>query len=130
MDRRTLTQWARCSLHQTANNRFSALTIWLLLALTLGGTRSIVAASPRPNLLFILTDEQRHDTLRAYGNDVIQTPNLDRLAGEGVVFRRAYVSQPVCSPARSTILTGLWPHQSGVTRNNVPLRKETRTLPE
>ena len=129
-DRTILTRWARCRLRQAASDRFSTLTISLLLALTVGGSVTVVAAPPRPNLLFILTDEQRHDTLRAYGNDAIQTPHLDRLAGEGVVFKRAYVSQPVCSPARSTILTGLWPHQSGVTMNNISLRKETRTLPE
>ena len=62
---------------------------------------------PQPNLLFIFTDEQRSDTLAAYGNTRIQMPNLNRLAAQSVVFDRAYVTQPVCTPSRSTLLTGL-----------------------
>jgi len=82
------------------------------------------------NLLFLFTDEQRADTLGAYGNRQIQTPNLNRLADQSVVFERAYVTQPVCTPARSSILTGLWPHTSGCTENNAPLPAETPCLPE
>lgn len=82
------------------------------------------------NLLFILTDEQRFDTSAPYGNEAIETPNLNRLGKEGVVFERAYVTQPVCSPARASLLTGLWPHTNGVTRNNVSLPATVHTLPE
>ena len=84
----------------------------------------------KPNLLFILTDEQRFDTSAPYGNDKIITPNLNKLGEEGIVFKNAYVSQPVCSPARSTILIGLYPHTNGVTSNNIPLKEEYKTLPE
>ena len=52
-----------------------------------------------PNLLYIFTDQQRADTMRCYGNDRIETPALNALATESFVFDRAYVSQPVCSPA-------------------------------
>ena len=76
---------------------------------------------PPPNLLFLFTDEQRFDTMAAYGNAKIRTPNLNRLAEQSVVFDRAYVTQPVCTPSRSTILTGLWPHTNGCTANNIPL---------
>ena len=58
------------------------------------------------NLLYLFTDEQRFDALRAYGNPQIDTPHLDRLAAEGVLFDRAYETQPVCTPSRSTLLTG------------------------
>lgn len=91
------------------------------------------AAKParrKPNLLFLWTDEQRPDTIDVYGNRRIQTPNLSRLASESVVFRNAYVSQPVCTPSRSTVMTGLWPHQNGLTQNNVALPENIRTLPE
>jgi arylsulfatase A-like enzyme len=84
----------------------------------------------RPNLLFLYTDEQRFDTLAAYGNDQIEMPNLNRLAESSTVFERAYVTQPVCTPSRSTLLTGLWPHQNGCVRNNIPLAPETPCLPE
>ena len=84
----------------------------------------------KSNLLFIYTDEQAAETMAAYGNRMIQMPNLNRLAERGTVFERAYVSQPVCTPSRSTLLTGLWPHQSGVTENNIPLAREIPCLPE
>ena len=79
----------------------------------------------KPNLLFIWTDEQRADTMAAYGNRVIQVPSLNALAAESFVFDNAYVSQPVCTPSRSTVMTGLWPHQNGCLGNNVPLAAET-----
>jgi len=82
------------------------------------------------NLLFLFTDEQRADTLAAYGNQAIQMPNLNRLASEAVVFEKAYVTQPVCSPSRASIMTGLYPHTTGCTANNISLRKDTLCLPE
>ncbi len=79
----------------------------------------------RPNLLFIFTDQQRADTL---GSGFVQTPNLDRLAATGTTFQNAYVAQPVCTPSRATILTGLWPHAHGCIDNNVPLPPNALTL--
>jgi arylsulfatase A-like enzyme len=84
----------------------------------------------KPNLLFIWTDEQRADTMAAYGNNKIHAPNLNKLAGESVVFQKAYVTQPVCTPNRSAVMTGLWPHTSGCTENNIPLPKNISCLPE
>ncbi len=83
-----------------------------------------------PNLLFILTDQQRADTMAAYGNSRIRMPNLDRLASEGTVFRRACVTQPVCTPSRSSILTGLYPHTTGCTADNTTLPCDVPCLPE
>jgi len=83
-----------------------------------------------PNLLFLFTDEQRADTLAAYGNTCIQMPNLNRLAAQSTVFQRVYVTQPVCTPSRSTLLTGLYPHTSGLTENNVSLPADVPCLPE
>jgi len=83
-----------------------------------------------PNLLFIYTDEQAYRTMAAYGNARIETPNLNRLAAESVVFERAYVTQPVCTPSRSSLLSGLYPHTTGCTANNVPLSPDTPCLPE
>ena len=92
------------------------------LSLAAMGARGGAAAKRRkPNLLFIWTDEQRADTMAAYGNTTIHAPNLNKLAAESLVFRNAYVTQPVCTPSRSTVMTGLWPHQNGCLGNNVPL---------
>ena len=82
------------------------------------------------NLLFVFTDEQRADTMRAYGNAAMETPHLDALAAESVVFDRCYCTQSVCTPSRASILTGRWPHTCGCTRNNVPLPADVPCLPE
>jgi arylsulfatase A-like enzyme len=84
----------------------------------------------KPNLVFIWTDQQRWDTLAAYGNTRIKTPHLNALAKDSVVFERAYVSQPVCTPARSTVMTGLWPHTTGCTCNKISLQPDTACFPE
>ncbi|WP_020531269.1 sulfatase family protein [Flexithrix dorotheae] len=84
----------------------------------------------QPNLLFILTDEQRFDTSAPYGNHNIITPNLNKLGENGIVFKNAYVTQAVCSPSRASILTGLYPHTNGVFTNNIDLPENAKTLPE
>lgn len=86
--------------------------------------------SRKPNLLFIFTDQQRADTLGCYGNPLVRTPNLNRLAEGSFLFENAYVTQPVCTPSRASIMTGLYPHTNGCTDNNIPLRPETKTLAE
>ncbi|MGY8823782.1 MAG: sulfatase-like hydrolase/transferase, partial [Candidatus Latescibacterota bacterium] len=87
-------------------------------------------ATRPPNLLYIFTDQQRADTMRCYGNDQIEVPALNALAADSFVFDRAYVSQPVCSPSRATMMTGLWPHTAGVPACNVPLPVEVPTFAE
>ncbi|MCA8993916.1 MAG: sulfatase-like hydrolase/transferase [Planctomycetaceae bacterium] len=72
------------------------------------------AAERRPNVLFILTDDQRPDTIHALGNDVIRTPNLDKLVHRGVSFTRAVCANPICTPSRGEILTGCSGFRSGV----------------
>ena len=69
-----------------------------------------VAAAPvfaaRPNVLLIVSDDQRPDTIHALGNERIETPNLDRLVTEGCAFTRATCGNPICTPSRAEILTG------------------------
>ena len=72
------------------------------------------AKTTRPNVVVIMTDNHGAWTLGCYGNPDIRTPNIDRLAREGVQFDRAFASNPVCSPTRATFLTGLLPSQHGV----------------
>lgn len=83
-----------------------------------------------PNILLLWTDQQRNDTLPCHGNAVIQAPTLRRLGEESFIFRRAYCTQPVCTPSRASILTGQWPHRHGCVTNNIPLPETTRTLAE
>jgi len=92
-----------------------ARCVVLVVALHLGGlVPGIGGASEKPNVIFILTDNHGAWTLGCYGNEDIQTPNLDRMAAEGRQFMRAMANNPVCSPTRATYLTGLIPSQHGV----------------
>ena len=63
-----------------------------------------------PNIVLFLTDQLRRDSLGCYGNEICRTPHIDRLAREGVQFDQAYTTSPVCSPARASLLSGLYPH--------------------
>jgi arylsulfatase A-like enzyme len=76
------------------------------------------------NVLLITTDQQRADSIGAYGNPVCRTPNLDRLAGEGTTFTSCRTQNPFCQPARATILTGTMPSTHGVTFNGRDLPEE------
>lgn len=73
---------------------------------------------PRPNIVFIITDQQRYDTVAAAGFGHMITPNLDRLVNEGVLFSSMYVTAPSCAPSRASLFTGLYPHTTGVFRND------------
>lgn len=84
----------------------------------------------KKNLLFIFTDEQTRQTLKAYGNTWMDSPNLDALAQQSVLFDRTYVSQPVCTASRATIMTGLTPHSAKMTVNNMSMSTQTPCLVE
>ena len=71
----------------------------------------------RPNILWICTDQQRYDTIHCLGNEHIRTPNLDRLASQGVAFTKAYSQSPICTPSRASFLTGCYPSTLHVNRN-------------
>lgn len=95
----------------------------LKLGLVAGATAAALGPSPkafamprleRPNILFLMADQQRGDCLGAAGNPAAITPNLDRLAREGVLFRNAYSCVPSCTPARTALLTGLAPWNNGM----------------
>ena len=86
----------------------------------------------KPNVLFILTDDQGYGDLHIHGNDSIDTPNLDGLANEGLRLDNFYVS-PVCAPTRASLLTGRYHYRTGttwVTRNGEAMRSEETTLAE
>ena len=74
--------------------------------------------SQKPNILFIMTDQQRSDTIGALGNRQIRTPTLDSLVENGIAFNNCYTPSPVCVAARSATITGVPPHLNGCTSNN------------
>lgn len=89
-----------------------------------------MATGRKPNLILFLPDQQRSDTLACYGGINVHAPNLNKLASESVVFERTYVTHPVCTPSRSSLMTGTWPHTNGCTHNSVPLDSRFRVFPE
>ncbi len=84
----------------------------------------------RRNLVFIMSDQQRRDSMGCYESEWAETPHLDALADSGYLFENAYVTQPVCTPARASIMTGLYPHTAGPTVNKMALSPDTPVLAE
>ncbi len=91
---------------------------------------TLPALSARPNILVILTDDHRFDAMGFLGHPFLETPNLDRLAAEGVHFKNAYVTTSLCSPSRASILTGLYAHNHRVVDNYNPVDQSLTFFPE
>ena len=98
----------------------NALGLLLLLATALAAVPVGAAEGAPPNIVFILTDDHRWDALGAMGHPFLQTPHLDRLAREGVLFENAFVTTSLCSPSRASFLTGQYAHTHGVVTNHTP----------
>jgi N-acetylglucosamine-6-sulfatase len=86
--------------------------------------------SSPPNILIILVDDLRADALGVTGHPFFKSPNIDRIAKEGVLFQNAFVVHSVCSPSRATLLTGLYTHHHRVFENNIPLDPRLSTVPK
>ena len=80
--------------------------------------------SDKPNIVLIMTDQQRWDTLACLGFEHVITPNIDRLAGRGIAFTNAYVQGAVCGPSRNSIVSGMYVHSHGVEQNERWLRPD------
>jgi len=80
---------------------------------------------PRPNFVIMMTDDQRADAMSCAGHPFLRTPNMDRIAREGIRFRNAFVTNSLCAPSRATLLTGVYSHVHGVIDN-----KDRRIPPE
>jgi choline-sulfatase len=100
----------------------------LLVLAALSGCASLDGRSRRPNILVLMLDDHSADAFGAYGSPLAQTPNLDALAARGTRFERAYCNDPICTPSRQSILTGLYPPATGVTLLSTPLKDGTPTL--
>lgn len=100
----------------------------VLLLLLLSYTKSF-AGTP-PNIVFLLSDDQTAADLGCYGNKTVRTPNLDKLAAEGIRFTRAYVATPQCSPSRGALLTGRVPHTTGSSRLHADVLPEFPSIVE
>lgn len=87
------------------------------LILTALSGRAATPNAARPNFLIVYTDDQRWDSLSLAGHPFLRTPHMDRIGREGVEFKNAFVTSPLCSPTRASLLTGQYAHAHGVTTN-------------
>ncbi len=92
------------------------------------GTSWAADKAPPPNLVLIIADDMNWDDCGAYGHPAIRTPNIDRLANEGLRFKHAYLTTNSCSPSRSSLLTGKYPHNTGAEQLHWPLPAGSRTF--
>ena len=81
------------------------------------GLISSVSFAQRPNIVLIVSDDHAYQAISAYGNKLIQTSHIDRIAKEGVLFEKAYVTNSICGPSRAVILTGKYSHKNGFRDN-------------
>ena len=104
----------------TARTFFSSTQyLWAFMAVFTVGLEipQAVAQSVQPNFVVVLVDDMRWDDFGAGGHPFVQTPNIDRVAREGVLFTNAFTTTPLCSPARASFLTGLYSHTHGIIDN-------------
>ncbi len=107
----------------------TAVCLWAL-SLMLGLLSPDAAfAADRPNVVFVLTDDQRHDLLGIAGHPYLQTPHIDRLAREGAWFRNAFVTTSLCSPSRASFLSGLYASSHGVVNNFTDYPRDLPSFP-
>ena len=110
------------------------ITVWILL--WAAGVAEFIsaeaarAAPDRPNILFIMTDDHASHAISAYGSRINTTPNLDRLATQGMRFTNCFVTNSICGPCRATILTGKYNHLNGFVRNGNTFDGTQQTFPK
>lgn len=103
----------------------SKCLVFLIVAMAL-----MVPAAEQPNILFIFTDDHATQSISAYGSKLNKTPNLDRLAKGGMLFRRALVSNSICAPSRAVVLTGKYSHLNGQRTNKDTFDGSQQTAPK
>lgn len=101
-----------------------------LITLIVAVLGSSVPADDRPNIVFIFTDDHAYQAISAYGSTRNVTPNIDRIADGGMLFRRAFVTNSICAPSRAVILTGLHSHMNGVIDNGKVFDGSQITFPK
>jgi arylsulfatase A-like enzyme len=85
---------------------------------------------PRPNILFIMSDDHASHAISCYGSRINKTPNIDRLAGDGMRFNRMTVTNSLCAPSRASLLTGKFSHENGFLQNGYSFDGEQQTFPQ
>ena len=121
--------WNRATRRLTAASVFLAF-IAASFSHAAGAQASDPQAAARPNILLIFTDDHAYQAVSAYGGGLNKTPNIDRLATEGVRFDRCYVTNSICGPSRACVLTGKYSHKNGFSSNRSTFDGSQVTFPK
>lgn len=103
--------------------------IRILIVISAMAGRMAAEGAERPNVLFILTDDQRWDAMSLAGHPHLKTPNIDRIGREGIYFKNAFCTTSLCSPSRASILSGLYAHRHGVMNNFTEYPLDLKSFP-
>ncbi|MHC5066733.1 MAG: sulfatase family protein, partial [Planctomycetota bacterium] len=108
-----------------------SILLWLgaLISASVAAGQEPLAGS-RPNIIFIFSDDHAPHAISAYGSKINATPNIDRLAAEGAIFRASYCGNSICGPSRATVLTGKLSHANGFMRNGNRFDGDQQTFPK
>jgi len=109
-------------------NRY--LILWVMLTLAGAACTQEESLPEKPNIIFIFTDDHASHAVSAYGSEIIETPNIDRLANEGILFHNAYVTNSICAPSRGVLLTGKHSHINGQLTNAQVFDGSQMTFPQ
>ena len=110
---------------KTTRREFLRSAVSGLGLVSLGFTfTSCSSGGRKPNIIFLLTDDQRYNALGCAGNPIIRTPNMDWLAQNGIRFEKAFVTTPICAASRASVFTGLYERKHGYTFTKAPIRRE------
>jgi N-sulfoglucosamine sulfohydrolase len=104
--------------------------IWICVSLLMLTMYAAAQTNTRPNIVLIIADDLAWDDSGAYGNPKVRTPNIDRLAREGMKFTRAFVTISSCSPSRASLITGRYPHNTDAEQLHWPLPAAQATFVE
>src|SRR5947207_13926689 len=111
---------------QVLTRRWRAIGWRMLIAFIFSAVVGICAQN-RPNIVLFVSDDHSAADCGAFGSREVRTPNIDRLAREGMLFRRAFAASPTCMPSRAALYTGLMPFRNGAHANNMPGQSQCRT---
>jgi len=105
-------------------NRFFLFAFAATFVFSLTSCKNMENGKGRPNIILIMSDDCTFNDLPVYGGENVQTPNIDRLAAQGMTFNNAYLSMSMCVPCRAELYTGMYPARNGVCWNHTPARSE------
>lgn len=108
----------------------AVLVFSVFVAAAIASPRVVHAVDERPNIIFIFTDDHACHAISAYGSKINKTPNIDRIANEGMLFRNSFCTNSICGPSRAVIITGLHSHKNGFMHNGSTFDGAQRTFPK